>query len=177
MRSRCLFVAIFTCGIMYIMSDNNTRHNHNLCHYSAHLPGAILGSSFLGLILHMWKPILLVNGDMFSMIGTFLLIVSPLLVMWSQKKRRDVYGPKAPELSLKDLSRGPYAYSRHPSHVGLFMLVIGFALILNSFFMIASIFIMFCIFHFFVVPKEEALLEMHIGETYRNYKKRVRMWI
>lgn len=152
-------------------------HNHRLCHYSAHLPGVILGGAFLGLIIHLIIPIQLGNSEVLSFFGTLLLMASPLLVMWSQKKRREVYGPKAPELTLDDLSRGPYAYSRHPSHLGLFLLVVGFGLVLNSFFIIVSILLTFCVFHCFIIPKEESLLESHIGEPYRIYKKRVRMWI
>jgi len=152
-------------------------HNHKLCQYSAHLPGVILASAFLGLVIHLIFPIQLGDQDILSFVGTLLLMVSPLIVMWAQKKRREVYGPKAPGLSLQDLSRGPYAYSRHPSHLGLFFLVTGFALVLNSLFVVVFIFVTFFVFHFIIIPKEEILLESHVGESYRIYKEKVRMWI
>ncbi len=152
-------------------------HNHKLCHYSAHLPGVILAGAFFGLVIHLILPIQLGNNEILSFIGTLFLMIAPLLIMWSQKKRREVYGAKAPELSLQDLSRGPYAYSRHPSHLGLFFLVIGFAFILNSLFVLLGILVIFLAFNFVIIPKEESLLEAHVGETYRAYKNKVRMWI
>jgi protein-S-isoprenylcysteine O-methyltransferase Ste14 len=77
----------------------------------------------------------------------------------------------------RDFERGPYKYSRSPTHNGLTLMTLGLSLVINSFFtflfMIAAALITRMIF----LKEEEALLEKKYGEAYCEYKKKVHTWI
>jgi len=77
----------------------------------------------------------------------------------------------------KLVATGPYSHVRNPMYVNIFLMSLGFALVLDAslVLIIASVFMI--LMHFVVVLPEERRLEARFGEEYVDYKKRVPRWI
>jgi len=66
-------------------------------------------------------------------IGFVFLIFASFLIFWAQKSSRNL---DIQHLSKETFCKGPYCYTRHPTHWGLFFLILGFGIIANAFFII-----------------------------------------
>jgi protein-S-isoprenylcysteine O-methyltransferase Ste14 len=133
----------------------------------------------LGVVLDMILPIRIFSylHKQHQYIGLIFMLVSSILIYWAQSSSLN-YKTKTEKIGSKSyFERGPYEYSRHPTHLGLLLLTIGFGLIINSPFSIILAFIAYISSILFFLKKEENLLERKYGETYLNYKKKTRNWI
>jgi protein-S-isoprenylcysteine O-methyltransferase Ste14 len=75
------------------------------------------------------------------------------------------------------VARGPYRWTRNPMYLGMAAILLGFALYLGSvtpFFVIPAF--MGLIAERFIGPEEE-MLERAFGQSYVDYKARVRRWL
>jgi len=106
-------------------------------------------------------------------IGFFVLILATLLILWAQKTSHDLR--KIQEVKMEHFCRGPYCYTRSPTHWGLFFLMLGFGIIANAFFTIICTIIAFLITRFIFLDKEEKMLEQKYGAPYIEYKKKVQL--
>ena len=75
------------------------------------------------------------------------------------------------------IQHGLFAYSRNPIYVAFCIATAGFGLLLNSWWVVAGILPLIGLLQVFVIRREEAYLETKFGETYLDYKARVRRWI
>ena len=75
------------------------------------------------------------------------------------------------------LIRGPYRFSRNPSYLSLFVVLLGWMLFYGSFAIFVTIVIVWGLLNQLVVPAEERDLEARFGETYRRYKGTVPRWL
>ncbi|MEI7709662.1 MAG: hypothetical protein WCI76_03025 [bacterium] len=105
-------------------------------------------------------------------IGVVFLIVAPILIIWAQKSGRDLR--RAKEVTIHHFCVGPYCYTRVPTQWGLFLLVLGFGFVTNSFFVITFTAFAFLISKFLFMHKQEKVLEQKYGATYLEYKKKVK---
>ena len=103
--------------------------------------------------------------------GIIFLIFASFLILWAQKTSRNL---DIEDLSKESFSKGPYRYTRSPTHWGLFFLMLGFGIIANAVFVILSTFISFFIAKFIFLNREEAVLAEKYGAPYLEYKKHVR---
>jgi protein-S-isoprenylcysteine O-methyltransferase Ste14 len=69
-------------------------------------------------------------------------------------------------------TNGPYAITRHPLYTGIIVTLLGVALVWNSALTLAFG-ALFAIPLFFHSAVEEAILEEHFGDAYREYRRRV----
>ncbi len=105
-------------------------------------------------------------------VGLFLLVIATLLILWAQKTGRDLR--KVGEVKTEHFCRGPYCYTRSPTHWGLFLLMLGFGFIANAFFVILFTTISFFISKYVFLGKEENILAKTYGVAYLEYKKLVK---
>jgi protein-S-isoprenylcysteine O-methyltransferase Ste14 len=73
------------------------------------------------------------------------------------------------------LTRGPYAFSRHPTYLSILTLFFGWVIFYGS----VAVFIAFvagCVFFNFAAVVEERALEARFGEAYLAYKNKVPRW-
>jgi len=111
-----------------------------------------------------------------TFIGIGFIVWATILVLWAQyasslleaKKKKGI--PLEPE----DFHRGPYHFTRGPTHVGLSMLLFGFGFLLNSIIIVIITGIPFLITHFIHLRKMEEILEGKYGELYTFYKNKVK---
>ena len=75
------------------------------------------------------------------------------------------------------VARGPYRWTRNPMYLGMAAILLGFALYLGSVtpFIVLPAFIGL-ITERFIAPEEE-MLEKAFGQSYADYKARVRRWL
>ena len=135
-------------------------------------------SIILGIIFHNYYNIHILNGVTVPYIGLIVIILGTLLIYWAQSSSKSQDNKEIEEeRNEKDFERGPYAYSRNPTHIGLTMVTLGLGLILNSFFIFVFVIIASLVTKLIFIRKEEKLLERKYGQKYLDYKKKVSTWI
>ncbi len=104
--------------------------------------------------------------------GIILLILSSILILWAHKSSRNF---EINNLSKESFLKGPYRYTRHPTHWGLFFLMLGFAIIWNGLFVILSTLTSFLLTRHIFLEKHEKVMEEKYGTSYIEYEKAVRL--
>ena len=123
-------------------------------------------------------PILKFIPSPYKYLGSLFIVFGIVLNLWADalfKKRRTPVKPHDTPTSLE--ISGPFRISRHPMYLGMTAILLGTAIILGSLipFGFSVLFIVFMEILF--IPVEEKNLEKVFGETYLDYKKRVRRWL
>lgn len=75
------------------------------------------------------------------------------------------------------LSSGLYAFSRNPMYLAELVLIFGWVIFYGSLAVLLAAVAWWALFSFYQVPLEERILENRFGDSYREYKKKVRRWI
>ena len=75
------------------------------------------------------------------------------------------------------VTTGIHGWSRNPIYVGLFLLYAGIAVAAQSPWILILVLPLSLVIRYGVVAREEAYLERRFGNTYRDYKARVRRWL
>ncbi|OEU67867.1 MAG: hypothetical protein BA863_12135 [Desulfovibrio sp. S3730MH75] len=73
--------------------------------------------------------------------------------------------------------QGLYRYVRNPMYIGLFLVLIGEAMLFSSFFVLIYSLFFVAVAHIFVVFYEESALRRKFGESYKQYLKSVPRWL
>jgi protein-S-isoprenylcysteine O-methyltransferase Ste14 len=81
------------------------------------------------------------------------------------------------ETSSAMITEGPYAKTRNPMYIGMFLILIGIAVCFMNLFSIIMPFGFILTIHFVFIPAEEYLMLEAFGEDYNAYKARVKRWI
>jgi protein-S-isoprenylcysteine O-methyltransferase Ste14 len=79
----------------------------------------------------------------------------------------------APKLLI---TRGPYAFSRHPMYLTELALWLGWAVLYGSVIVLAG-FVALSAVVSILAPREERAIEAKFGEAYRQYRARVPRWL
>lgn len=85
--------------------------------------------------------------------------------------------PDPTQASTAVVSDGPFRYSRNPIYVGFAIILVGFGLLMNSWWFVPVLVVVIFVINTQVITYEEAYLEHKFGDEYRQYKARVRRWI
>ncbi len=110
-------------------------------------------------------------------IGFILMFIGPVLILWAQYTSHRLAVKQILEeikTHAHDFTCGPYAFTRSPTHLGLFIMIIGLGFLFNSISIVVTTVLAFVLTKIFFLSKEESLLEEKYGEEYGEYKKRVR---
>ncbi len=111
------------------------------------------------------------SGPIIKSIGILFLILASSMIFWAQRTSRNL--PKE-DIKAESFCRGPYRYTRSPTHFGLSFLVLGFGMVANAFFIFLSTLVAFIIAKFVFLHREEEILERKYGAPYLEYKNKVR---
>ena len=110
--------------------------------------------------------------------GLVVMLFALLLVRWAiQTFRKAKTNILTNQAALAIVSTGPFAFSRNPIYVGALLGLIGFALAANSLWFLVALVVIFFVLEFGVVAREEAYLTRKFGQTYLDYKSKVRRWL
>jgi protein-S-isoprenylcysteine O-methyltransferase Ste14 len=72
---------------------------------------------------------------------------------------------------------GPYRYSRNPIYLGVLMILVGSVIVWSSMVALAVLIVVYSVFRYIFIKKEEIILEEAFGEEYRDFKSRVKRWL
>jgi protein-S-isoprenylcysteine O-methyltransferase Ste14 len=72
---------------------------------------------------------------------------------------------------------GPYAYTRNPLYLGSFILMIGAAVVANSWPSALILLSYFALFYSFVMRREERELYQHHGDAFQQYARTVPLFL
>ncbi len=72
---------------------------------------------------------------------------------------------------------GPYRFTRNPIYTGMFLVLVGLAIAVNSLWLLVTLVPFSLVIRYGVVAREEAYLERKFGDVYRGYRSRVRRWL
>ena len=75
------------------------------------------------------------------------------------------------------VTTGIHSWSRNPIYVGMFLLYAGISIAAASPWALLLALPLVVILRYGVVAREEAYLDQHFGDAYRDYKARVRRWL
>jgi protein-S-isoprenylcysteine O-methyltransferase Ste14 len=103
--------------------------------------------------------------------GFILMVLGSLLIFWAQDTSRDL---KKGSMDKNIFYKGPYRYTRTPTHFGLFFLILGFGIMFGAPIVIISTFISFIVSKSIFLYAEEKILSEKYGAPYLEYKKSVR---
>ena len=112
-------------------------------------------------------------------LGIVLLVIGVPMVLWTITRLLRTKGtpiPFNPPPAL--VVNGLYAFVRNPMHLGWTIVLIGLALLMQSFTLLAIFIPLFIAVHIVYLKfVEEKELEKKFGQAYLDYKKRVPMFI
>ena len=74
-------------------------------------------------------------------------------------------------------SSGPYRFTRNPIYLGYTCLLVGFPLIINDYWGLILSPLLVVLMNRLVIQYEEAYLERQFGQSYLDFKAKVRRWL
>ncbi len=104
-------------------------------------------------------------------LGIALLFFGTVMIFWAQISAVNL---NEKEVTKENFSKGPYRFTSHPTHWGLFLLIIGYGIVFNSFFVIAFTILSHLLAKVFFIKKHESAMCDHFGVSYKEYKDSVR---
>lgn len=75
------------------------------------------------------------------------------------------------------VTAGMHGWSRNPIYVGMFLVYAGIGIAARSPWILLLALPLAITLRYGIVAREEAYLELHFGDAYRDYKARVRRWL
>ena len=125
----------------------------------------------VGVFLDLIFNLKFFNFEFLVPLGIIFILLASILIFWAQKTSRNF---KRENLTKESFNKGPYFFTRCPTHLGLFLLTLGFGLIANAIFIVISSAVSFLITKFVYLNHEEAILEKKYGNSYKEYKASVK---
>ena len=118
----------------------------------------------------------------YNLVGLLLIPVGFLLIIWANyallhigkiglRNREPMQKPSNLVLA------GPYRFSRNPLYLGCLLVLLGLVIVWSSVVTAFLTILVYIIFRYMFIKKEELILEDEFGDEYRNFKKQVRRWV
>jgi len=117
-------------------------------------------------------------GDGALWTGRGLIAAGLGLMVWSAvafRRARTTLMPHMPPDAL--VATGPYRLSRNPIYLADMAILAGWCLALGTWLGLVMLVPLWAALTWLFILPEEARLEAHLGQPYRDYKARVRRWI
>jgi len=71
---------------------------------------------------------------------------------------------------------GPYRFTRNPIYLGSLLMLLGLVIVWSSVVTAVLLILVYIIFRYIFIKREEIILEEEFGDEYRDFKKHVRRW-
>ena len=144
-----------------------------------HPPLFFLSALLLGTLLNdRVHPLPVFKHDQWRWVG-ILGVLLGVAVAATGRKAMVSHGtnvnPTQPTTTI--VTNGPFKVTRNPLYLSLTMLYIGLALLLNTWWSLFLLVPVWVVMHFTVVLREERYLQAKFGQSYLDYKKRVRRYL
>ena len=142
-------------------------------------PPLLYAAAFVVVLVLRWfwqLPIVADSGLLWPGLG--LVAIGVGLAIWGRRTMRAAgtnINPSRPATAL--VASGPFRYSRNPLYIALTMLFFGLTLAVNTWWGFVVLVPLLAIMHLGVVRREEHYLEQKFGESYRQYRAKVRRYV
>lgn len=141
-------------------------------------PLIYLGWLAAGLIAHAFDPRALFASRAGTWVGGVLVIAAIAIALWARNAFARAGTPVRPtEPTTAIVRSGPYRFTRNPMYLALTLLYAGIVLIVNGVWPALMTAPLLWTMHWGVIAREERYLDRKFGETYRDYRRRVRRWV
>jgi protein-S-isoprenylcysteine O-methyltransferase Ste14 len=150
--------------------EANTK-KQSVHHVLAHSYVVHFTAFLVGVVLDLVFKLKVFNDSVMLYVGFVLMILATGLILWAQRtsSKLDIVN-----LSKDTFHKGPYKYTRGPTHLGLFLLLLSFGIIANAFFVIFCTIAAFFITRYVFLTKQEKMLIEKYGTHYLEYKDKVK---
>jgi protein-S-isoprenylcysteine O-methyltransferase Ste14 len=142
-------------------------------------PPLLYGGAFIiALLLNLIWPLPIFGNTTGRWFGLLLVILGAAILGWGRTalvSAETNVDPTLPTTSI--VTSGPYRFSRNPLYLGLTLIFIGLTLAMNTGWGALALIPLVVVMHAGVVLREERYLEQKFGETYRQYRSRVRRYL
>jgi protein-S-isoprenylcysteine O-methyltransferase Ste14 len=91
--------------------------------------------------------------------------------------RRSGEDPNPFKPTFQMVRQGPYRFTRNPMYLAMLLVCVGFAVMLENFWILLLTPVASFVLQRYAVTPEEEYLERRFGEEYVAYKRRVRRWL
>jgi len=143
------------------------------------MPPTLLAASIAAMVaLHFLLPLVRVIPWPWNCAGALPIAFGVVWNIWADhlfKKHQTTVKLHLEPTSL--VSSGPFGLSRNPMYVGMIAIAAGTAVLLGTLTPIVVPTALAAILALKFVPMEEKSMEQAFGESWREYKKRVRRWL
>lgn len=158
-------------------SIEHTNQDHAEIVLFPPLVGGIL--IIAGIALQVNVPLGIASAIIFIRIaGIFILLCGiglQAFCMYALNRAKTTPLFKKPTTNI--LQSGPYARSRNPIYISVFLQFSGLAFLLNTWWLILALPILYVYLRYGVIAYEEQYLEQKFGDEYRTYQSKVPRWL
>jgi protein-S-isoprenylcysteine O-methyltransferase Ste14 len=142
-------------------------------------PPALFGGTLVvGLLLHWLRPVAVLPPLAARLLGVVLLALSYALARSAEaafKRAGTNVRPDQPTLTI--VTDGPFRFTRNPLYLATTGIYAAVALLFNALWPLLLLVPMLAFLDWGVIRREERYLEAKFGDSYREYRKRVRRWV
>ena len=142
-------------------------------------PPLLYGGAFVLVLVFRWFWPMPIFGHAVALwLGLALLVLGFGIAAWGIRTMQAVgtnVNPALPTTAI--VASGPFRFSRNPLYLALTLLYLGLTLAFNTWWGIVVLVPVLIIMHRGVVLREERYLEQKFGETYRQYRSKVRRYL
>jgi protein-S-isoprenylcysteine O-methyltransferase Ste14 len=142
-------------------------------------PPLLYGAAFIVVLVLRWFwPLPILGQGVALWLGVVLLALGLAIVIPGRQALQAAgtnINPSLPATAI--VTSGPFRFSRNPLYVGLTLLYLGLTLAANAWWGIVLLVPILLIMHWGVVLREERYLEQKFGESYRQYRSKVRRYL
>jgi protein-S-isoprenylcysteine O-methyltransferase Ste14 len=141
-------------------------------------PLLFAGPLAVGLLLNRWFPIPVPASALIRLSGATLALGGSGLLLTADREMFSAGNNPNPAVPVKRIvTGGPYRYTRNPIYLGFALVYAGVSLIARAPWPLFLLPAALARVSKDVVRLEEEYLERRFGDTYREYKVRVRRWV
>ena len=136
------------------------------------------GAFVLVLVLRWFWPMPIFGHAVALWPGLALIVLAVGIAAWGIRTMQAAgtnVNPALPTTAI--VTSGPFRFSRNPLYLALTLLYLGLTLAFNTWWGIVLLIPVLFIMHRGVVLREERYLEQKFGETYRQYRSKVRRYL
>ena len=117
----------------------------------------------------------------YNLVGILLIPVGMLLVVWANYGLLHIgkIGLRDREPMQKPSNLvlvGPFRFTRNPIYLGCLLMMLGLVTVWSSVVTAFLLIIVYIVFRYIFIKREEIILEEEFGDEYRDFKRRVRRW-
>lgn len=141
-------------------------------------PLLYVGMLAVGLVLSAVFPTPVLSGWLPTLGGVLLAVLGVIVMVWATvTMRRAGESPVPMEPTRTLVTDGPFGFSRNPLYLAMTLVYAGIALAFSSLWALALLLVVLVIMDRGVIASEEQYLHGQLGESYAQYKARVRRWL